>query len=156
MVRNGDIARVALGRVPIGPNSLRVAESTVAILRAGGVPEQAVAWVVDVVGLYVSANAVEGSINAEKQAGGRDSRYYADVGRYFAALPADDFPVMAALAPFLMTGDGDERFRFGLQLLGRRAGGADRGLTVRPGRRAAGPSSGRRASCRRGAARSCA
>ncbi|MDN5930161.1 MAG: TetR/AcrR family transcriptional regulator [Pseudonocardia sp.] len=118
LVRNRDLARVALGRVPVGPNSMRVAESTVAILRAGGVPEQAVAWAVDVVGLYVSASAIEGSINAEQQAGGRDtSAYYADVGRYFEALPADGFPVMAALAPFLMTGDGDERFRFGLQLL---------------------------------------
>jgi AcrR family transcriptional regulator len=116
--RNGDIARVALGRVPLGPHSMRVAEATLAILRAGGVPEQAVAWAVDVVGLYVAASAIEGSLFAKMRAVGRDQdAYFADVGRYFAALPPDRFPMTVALRPFLTTGDGDVRFRFGLELL---------------------------------------
>lgn len=115
---NGDIARVALGRVPLGPNSMRLAEATLAILRAGGVPEQAAAWAVDVIGLFVSANAVESAINSAKQAEGRDpDTYYAEVGRYFATLPAEQFPVTSALVPFLMSGGGDERIRFGLELL---------------------------------------
>jgi len=118
VARNGDIARVALGRVPLGPNAMRVSELTMTLLRAGGVPDQAVAWAVDVVGMYVAANAIEGVINAERQRGGRDpAEYYAEVGRYFAMLPADRFPTMAALAPVIATGDGDERFRFGLDLL---------------------------------------
>lgn len=116
--RNGDIARVALGRVPLGPNAVRVSERTMALLRLGGVPDQAVAWAVDVVGMYVAANAIEGAINVQQQRGGRDpAEYYAEVGRYFAMLPVDRFPVTAALAPMLAEGDGDERFRFGLDLL---------------------------------------
>jgi AcrR family transcriptional regulator len=118
LARNGDIARVALGRVPLGPNAMRVSEVTMTILRLGGVPEQAVAWSVDVVGLYVAANAVEGAVHVANQKAGRDpGEYYSQVGSYLAALPADEFPTTAALVPMLMSGDGDERFAFGLDLL---------------------------------------
>lgn len=118
MARNGDIARVALGRIPIGPNSLRLAEVSMAILRGGGVPDQAVAWAVDIVGLYVAANAVEGAIFAELQRSGSDPwAYLARVKSYFAALPPARFPSFAALLPHLTAGDGAERFAFGLELL---------------------------------------
>jgi AcrR family transcriptional regulator len=118
LARAGDIARYSLGRVPMGPNALRLAELTMTLLCAGGVPDQAVAWAVDVVGMYVTANAVEDAVTADLARAGRDPQeYYDQVHRYFAALPATRFPVTAALVPRLMSGDGDERFRFGLELL---------------------------------------
>ncbi len=118
LARAGDIARYTLGRVPMGPNALRVAEVTMALLRAGGVPDQAVAWAVDVVGMFVTANAVEDAVTADLARQGRDPQeYYDQVHRYFAGLPADRFPVTAALVTQLMNGTGDERFRFGLDLL---------------------------------------
>ena len=86
LARNGDIARVALGRMPIGPNALRIAEATMAILRAGGVPDRAVAWAVDVVGLYVAANAVEGAVHTAN----RQRR---------AATPRSTSPRWAATSP---------------------------------------------------------
>jgi AcrR family transcriptional regulator len=130
---NGDIARVALGRVPVGPHSLRIAEGTLALVRAGGVPEQPAAWAVDVIGMYVAANAVEGAVNRTLQDAGRDpAEYYAGVTGYFAALPPDRFPVMTSLGPFLAAGDGQERFAFGLRLL------LD-GLAATAGPRPAGP-----------------
>jgi len=114
----GDIARYSLGRVPMGPNALRISELTMAVLRSGGVPDQAVAWAVDVVGMFVTANAVEDAVTADLARQGRDPQeYYDQVHRYFAGLPADRFPVTATLVPQLMTGTGDERFRFGLALL---------------------------------------
>jgi AcrR family transcriptional regulator len=116
--RNGDIARVALGRVPLGPNSLRVAEVTMAVLRAGGVPDQAAAWAVDVVGLYVVANAIEGAVYADRQRSEQERQaYWTQVADYFAAVPADRFPTTAALAPMMMVGTGEERFAFGLDLI---------------------------------------
>ncbi|MDN5916784.1 MAG: TetR/AcrR family transcriptional regulator [Pseudonocardia sp.] len=118
MARNGDISRVALGRVPVGPNTVRLAEVTMALLRAGGVPDRSVAWAVDVVGLYVTAHAVEGSVNASHQRAGRNpDEYYAQVNTYFTGLPAERYPTVAALSHLVATGDGDERFRFGLELL---------------------------------------
>jgi AcrR family transcriptional regulator len=118
LARNGDIARVLLGRVPLGPNSLRVAETTMAILRAGGVPDQAVAWAVDVVGTFVAATAIEGAEHANLQrAGGDPAEYYDQVHRYLKALPVERFPVTTAIAAELAAGDGDDRFSFGLELL---------------------------------------
>ncbi|MFC4942451.1 TetR/AcrR family transcriptional regulator [Pseudonocardia sp. GCM10023141] len=120
LARNGEIARVAIGRIPVGPHALRLSEATMSLLRMGGVPDQAVAWAVDVIGLYVSANAVERSLAADRErAGADDDAYYADVGSYFAALPADRFPVTLALGAALMQGSAEERFRFGLDLLVR-------------------------------------
>jgi AcrR family transcriptional regulator len=114
----GDIARYSLGRVPMGPNALRISELTMSMLRSGGVPDQAVAWAVDVVGMFVTANAVEDAVTADLARKGRDPQeYYDQVHRYFAGLPADRFPITAMLVPQLMTGTGDERFRFGLELL---------------------------------------
>lgn len=118
LVRGRDIARITLGRVPMGPHALRVSEQVMTLLRMGGVPDQAVAWAVDVIGMYVSAAAVEDAVTAELGRRGRDPQdYYAQVHRYLAALPADRFPTMVALKAELGTGDGEERFRFGLELL---------------------------------------
>jgi AcrR family transcriptional regulator len=145
LARNGDIARVFFGRVPMGPNSLRVAEAIMAILRAGGVPDQAVAWALDVVGSFVAATAIETAEHVKLQrSGGDPAEYYARVARYFAQLPADRFPVIAALMPVLTRGDGDERFAFGLDLIVRglaahaaEAGGLNHELSADP--RPAGP-----------------
>ena len=120
LARNGDIARVLLGRIPLGPNSLRIAETTMAILRAGGVPDQAVAWAVDVVGSYIAATAIETAehVNLER-AGGDPDEYYSQVRTYLVALPAGRFPTTAALVGELTAGDSDERFAFGLDLIVR-------------------------------------
>ena len=118
LARNGDIARVALGRVPAGPHSMRVAEAVMTVLRAGGVPDKAIAWAVDVVGLYVVANAIEGAVYADRQRSDQERQeYWSRVGTYFSAMPADRFPTTVALAPLMMTGGGDERFAFGLDLI---------------------------------------
>lgn len=118
LARNGDIARVALGRVPLGPHALRLAEVTMTVLRGGGVPDQAVAWAVDVVGLYVAANAIEGALTVALQRAGDDpAEYYSRIATYIAALPAERLPTTAALGPLLTTGAGQERFAFGLRLI---------------------------------------
>lgn len=118
LVAGRDIARHSLGRVPMGPKALRLAELMMSMMRVGGVPDQAVAWAVDVIGMYVSATAVEDAVTADLAREGRDpAEYYAQVHRYFTTLPADRFPTIAALAPMMMEGDGEERFRFGLDLL---------------------------------------
>jgi AcrR family transcriptional regulator len=121
LMRYRDIARAALGSVPLGPNTLRVTETTMQLLRLGGVPEEAVAWSSDVVGLYVSASAVEGAMRAQREEGhGRHGRWEdqaRQLQEYFEALPVDRFPTFVALLPHLTSGTDDERFRFGLELL---------------------------------------
>ncbi|MEU5693147.1 TetR/AcrR family transcriptional regulator [Actinosynnema sp. NPDC020468] len=118
LLRNGDIARVALARVPLGPNALRLSETAMTIMLGGGVPPRAAAWALDVVGLFVSASAVEDAIGAELNKRGRDpGEYYAAVAGYFADLPAERFPRLVEHSAELASGERDARFRFGLSML---------------------------------------
>ena len=110
----GDIARFAIGHIPVGPNSMRLSEITMALLRAGGVPDQAVAWAVDVVGGFVTFRSVE---DATREDAAKDPAFFERYQRYFAGLPAERFPVSAALSGMLTSGTDVERFRFGLDLL---------------------------------------
>lgn len=123
LCRHRDIARVAVGRVPVGPNALRVTEATIAILRGAGVPDQVAAWTVDAVSMYLAADAVETAMYTAKQRAGEDPmEYYRQLGEYFAALPPRRFPHMIAIVRELMTGDGEQRFAFGLDLFVRALG----------------------------------
>jgi hypothetical protein len=68
--------------------------------------------------MYVAANAVDRAIDNDSRKAGRDpGEYTVAVARHFASLPADRFPTIAALLPLLTSGDGEERFVFGLDLL---------------------------------------
>ena len=117
LTSHGDIAALSIGRVPVLPNSLRVADRMIALLLAGGMPPKDAALAADLLPLYVVAVAFEEGI---EQVTGRnnDGEYLHEVAAAWAALPADDFPAIVALMPHLFTaGDADDRFRFGLEVL---------------------------------------
>jgi AcrR family transcriptional regulator len=120
---HNDIARVALANVPIGPNALRVGEATMAIMLAGGVPVQYAAWAVDRLTLYISADVYEGSLYAIRQkASGKDmdtyiKDYFGGIRAYYESLPPELFPAMSSNLDAMMSGDGDDRFGFGLDLM---------------------------------------
>jgi Tetracyclin repressor-like, C-terminal domain len=66
----------------------------------------------------VVANAIEGAVYAARQRSEEERQaYWTQVADYFAAVPADRFPTMAALAPMMMVGTGEERFAFGLDII---------------------------------------
>lgn len=116
-----DIARATFARIPLGPNALRGIDAVVALLRAGGLPDQVVAYAADLLPLYVIAIAYEESLYSQQDVTPEEfARYASDMRDYFAALPADQFPNMKALAVPLTEGaSGDERFEFGLEVLVR-------------------------------------
>jgi AcrR family transcriptional regulator len=115
--RHRDLARAGLGIVPTGEHSLPVIETMLAILSAGGVSPRVAALSLDILGLYITATAVEESIEARTSAGGPDDPYYTELREYWSALPADRFPHLSAMAVALTSGDGDDRFDFGLDIL---------------------------------------
>jgi AcrR family transcriptional regulator len=121
--QHADIARVALGTVPTGANTLRVSERVLGILLAGGVPPQIAAWSIDRLFLYVAADSFEGSIHLANQraAGMSIEEYYGQfIGQlhgFFASLPPAQFPHMTEHVDVLTSGGGDARFEFGLTLL---------------------------------------
>jgi AcrR family transcriptional regulator len=119
--RHSGLARAALANIPVRPNSMRLAEAILAILRAARIPDQPASWFVDRLSLYILADAFEESLHRER---GRHTEadaqeYVAQVRTYFESLPPDRFPNISAMAGPLLSGSGDERLRFGVELMVR-------------------------------------
>lgn len=119
MDRHRGIARVPLANIPSGPNSVRVAERVLALMRAGGIDDRVAAWAVDVIFLYVNAAAYEASIYVEERGASPEvGEEVRDTLRaQFGALREDEFPNLVSMLEPLTSGDAGERFVFGLQLM---------------------------------------
>jgi AcrR family transcriptional regulator len=113
MLRHNDAVRLSLGRVPVGPNMLRVIDWQLGLLLAAGIPTRAAAYFGDMIGRYIDASVLE--VAMAPGATGADDR--PDVGKYFRSLPTDQFPHLTSLSGALFAGDDDDRFEFGLDLL---------------------------------------
>jgi AcrR family transcriptional regulator len=113
------VARAAIGGIPLGEAALQTSECLLGILKAGGLPDQAAAWAIDLIPLYVTAVAFEENVQRGDQWSPEDLERFLDGLRsYFAALPADRFPLMMALAGPLTAGAaGDDRFEFGISVI---------------------------------------
>jgi AcrR family transcriptional regulator len=118
LLAHRDLARATLANIPLGEGALRVSDRLIEILRLGGLPDQVVAYGVDLLPLYAVSTAYEQALYAQRMSTEEGERYMQEVGEYFAALPRDRFPNIAALAGPLMEGSGEgERFEFGLDVL---------------------------------------
>jgi AcrR family transcriptional regulator len=115
MDRYPGIARVPLANVPTGPNATRGAERVLALLRAGGVDDRSAAWFIDVVFLFVNAASYETSIYVEE--GRSEDHVDEELREEFGQLSPTEFPNLTSMMALLTSGDGDQRFAFGLQLM---------------------------------------
>jgi AcrR family transcriptional regulator len=113
-LRHPYVVQISIGRIPMGPNALRYSERTLAILRAGGLPPN-----LAVQGSHLLISTVNGftldetgvDVPADQEAPAAGAAAAADLASsYLAALPADRFPNLAALANEFSYADPDERF----------------------------------------------
>jgi AcrR family transcriptional regulator len=126
-LRHPYVVRISIGRIPMGPNALRYSERVLAILRAGGLPPRLAVQgylllIATVNGFTVDETGVE---DGAPDAPGVPAppgdpatlQQAADTVRdYIAALPADRFPNMTALAGEFALADPDERFELLLDI----------------------------------------
>jgi TetR/AcrR family tetracycline transcriptional repressor len=110
LLAHRDLARAGLADVPLGEAALRFSDRLVALLELGGLPRRVIAYAVDLLPLYAVATAYRQSRVATEDG----ARYQEEVAAYLAALPADRFPHLVALAPAHGEGEG---FEFGLDVL---------------------------------------
>lgn len=121
--KHRDIAAVSLANIPTSHNALRLADRMLAIMLAGGVPPQIAAWALDRIALYVAADAYEGSLYHNRRAASGLSedefmlRYVKDVRDFYEKLPSDRFPHLSRHIDQLMSGDTNDRFEFGMDML---------------------------------------
>ena len=120
LIAHNDLSRVALvSNIPTLPHQLDGAETLIALLRAGGMPDQVVAYGVDVLALYLVSSAYETS-----QRTGPDGtptehadRYMDGVRSFFVSLPADRYPALLSMVGPMTRSVGDERWEFGLDVM---------------------------------------
>ncbi|MGZ6674498.1 MAG: TetR/AcrR family transcriptional regulator [Solirubrobacteraceae bacterium] len=112
------MARLAMARIPVGDNALRVSESVLSLLKAGGVGDQAAAYAADLLSMFVTATAYEQSLYAQLFTDPEhEMREVARIAERFAAVSPDRFPTIAALRAELTSGDGEERFSLGIDVI---------------------------------------
>lgn len=119
MLAHSDLSKANLvANIPTLPHQLDAAETLVALLRAGGLPDQVVAYGVDLLALYVVSSAFEQSQRAASETRPAQEQEYMDsIRTYFASLPRDRYPELLSLIPELTRSVGDERFDFGLDVI---------------------------------------
>ncbi|MCP2325324.1 AcrR family transcriptional regulator [Hamadaea flava] len=118
MAAHPGVAQIAMSGLPSGANALRMMEYLLTLLRLAGLPDQVVAWAGDLLGDFIPAIALEQSFF--RQAGITEQSMAERVGQYrdyLLSLPADRFPTLRSLAANMVTGSGNERFEFKLDVM---------------------------------------
>jgi AcrR family transcriptional regulator len=112
------MAGLAMARIPVGDNALRVSESMLSLLKAGGVGDQAAAYAADLISMYQTAIAYEQSLYAALYKDPEhEVREIERIAARFATVSPERFPTIAALREQLTSGDGEERFSLGLDVI---------------------------------------
>jgi AcrR family transcriptional regulator len=116
MLSHNDAVRLSIGRPPAGPNTLRIVEWMLALMRSAGIPDQPAAYFGNTLGRLLDASVLEASTTPAEN--GESAQDDADMMReYWAQLPAEQFPNLTALADTTFAADADALFEFGLDLL---------------------------------------
>jgi AcrR family transcriptional regulator len=122
--RHNDAAVLNFAHIPSGPRTLEVAERILEVMITAGVPPRIAAWSLDIMSVYVAADVYEGWLLKQRfdDGSGRDPEevgmeHFAGVVEGYAAAPPERYPYLVSTAPVMMTGDSDERFAFGIDML---------------------------------------
>ena len=118
LVAHPGIAAMTLADPPTTEAVLRLTENLLGILLAGGLDPQDAAWACDIFVSLVTAAASEDDVRRPRGRSDDDRREQVDeLYKTFAGLPPDRFPLIAAHAAQMVAGDGDERFRFAVDVV---------------------------------------
>ena len=114
-----DVARLSLGRVPAGPALAVLTEWLFTLLKPAGIPDQVIAFLGDLFGLYVGAFAFEESLGTASFTGGDLSpeQFFTLLRDYVLSLPPDLFPHTQGAVNMIFGGGPDVRFVFGVDLM---------------------------------------
>ena len=112
LVDHPGIAATATADPPTTEAALLLTENLLGTLLAGGLNAQDAAWAADIFAALVTYAAIEDDVRRA------DRHTLADeLHAMFTSLPADQFPLVTAHAAQLVAGDGDERFRFAIDVV---------------------------------------
>jgi AcrR family transcriptional regulator len=114
-----DVARLSLGRVPMGPTVAMTNEWLFRLLKPVGIPDPVIAFIGDMAALYVGAHAFEESLGLSSPTGEEmaPEQIIEMFREYVLSLPEDRFPYTRGAVDLLLAGGPDERYEFGVDLI---------------------------------------
>jgi AcrR family transcriptional regulator len=110
ILRHRDIVRISIGRIPMGPNALRVSEGIFAILRAGGVPDELAVTGHHLLFALVNGFTLDETTDLAEIESPMDEQLANAARDYVAALPVAQFPNLVAVAKHFGQSDNDQSF----------------------------------------------
>jgi AcrR family transcriptional regulator len=117
ILRHRDIVRISIGRIPMGPNALRVSEDLFGILRAGSIPDPLAVTVQRLLFAIINGFTLDETTELGVEIEGPPDEQSADAARaYIAELPADRFPNLTAVAEHFHHADNDQSFELLIDL----------------------------------------
>ena len=117
ILRHRDIVRISIGRIPMGPNALRVSEGIFAILRAGGVPDELAVTGHHLLFAIINGFTLDETTDLGVEIEGPMDEEAADAARdYVAALPVEQFPNLVAVSKHFGQADNDRSFDLLIEL----------------------------------------
>jgi AcrR family transcriptional regulator len=118
ILRHRDIVQLSVGRIPMGPNALRMSERVLAILRAGGVPDElAVHSYLLMISVVNGFTLDEAGYEQGAPEGAPPVDEAAQMVRtYFESLPDEEFSNLKRVAKHFAMTDQDARFDLLLDL----------------------------------------
>ena len=105
------LAHLALQTIASGPNSMRIWEALLCLLKEGGVDDRRAAWGLDLLILYVTAIAAEQSVRRESDQG------LVRVKKALSTVSEEQFPLVFALRDTLISGEGETRGEWALEVI---------------------------------------
>lgn len=108
-----EIARMAMSTLPSGPNYLSLGEAILCLLHEGGVADREAAWAVDLLLLFVTAQAAE---HSGWDTSPRSADQFSALTAAIVTADKRTYPHIARLGEDLMSG-GPERVDWGLDVL---------------------------------------
>ena len=105
------LAQLAMSTIASGPNSLRIWEMLLGLLKEGGVEDVKAAWGVDLLTLYVTAIAAEQGLRRES------GEVLRRVENVLSAVSAREFPLVFASKEALLCSEGKRRSEWALDVI---------------------------------------
>jgi AcrR family transcriptional regulator len=111
LVGSPAVALMAFRTTAVGPNALRIAEALLEILAEAGVDQANAAWAIDMLTMFVTAVAAEHAHGSDPAAPD------GPVAQAINRAPANEYPRVHAARNEIMSGTGEERFAWSVDVL---------------------------------------
>ncbi|HTU29895.1 MAG TPA: TetR/AcrR family transcriptional regulator [Solirubrobacteraceae bacterium] len=108
------LASVAVGNPPATERMMVVADHLLGLLLAGGVTPQDAAWGIDILPLITTATAVETDVH--RALGHTGEETVERIQATLSAMSPDRLPNLLRYGEELVSGDGDQRFHFAIEV----------------------------------------